>query len=166
MQDNWSSTSASSTAPSTPTQRKKRVPLIRRFLVLLILLASFLLFCVAQIFNPYLIPALDRIVISRAPFNICHEKYSYSQDANGEQGMGHKRRRAISRGVWQGYTCEEIKMGRHCPLLVGTRTGTRKMAMRCYVICAKCINDFGVISERIKYISIASIGGIMPNSPM
>eukprot|EP00554_Chaetoceros_debilis_P002041 CAMPEP_0194082342 /NCGR_PEP_ID=MMETSP0149-20130528/7876_1 /TAXON_ID=122233 /ORGANISM="Chaetoceros debilis, Strain MM31A-1" /LENGTH=681 /DNA_ID=CAMNT_0038764479 /DNA_START=56 /DNA_END=2101 /DNA_ORIENTATION=+ len=93
MQDNWSSTSASSTAPSTPTQRKKRVPLIRRFLVLLIVLASFLLFCLAQIFNPYLIPALDRIVISRAPFNICHEKYSYSQDANGEQGMGHKRRR-------------------------------------------------------------------------
>ena len=93
MQDNWSSTSASSTAPSTPTQRKKRVPLIRRFLVLLIVLASFLLFCLAQIFNPYLISALDRIVISRAPFNICHEKYSYSQDANGEQGMGHKRRR-------------------------------------------------------------------------
>lgn len=95
MQDNWSSTSASSTAPSTPTQRKKRVPLIRRILVLVILLASFLLFCVAQIFNPYLIPALDRIVLSRAPFNLCHEKYSYIQDANGEQGirMGHKRRR-------------------------------------------------------------------------
>jgi hypothetical protein len=93
MHDNWSSTSASSTAPSTPTQRKKRVPLIRRILVLVILLASFLLLCVAQIFNPYLIPALDRIVLSRAPFNLCHEKYSYIQDANGEQGMGHKRRR-------------------------------------------------------------------------
>lgn len=103
MQNRWSSESASapasarSTAPSTPTpapptEPKRRVPLIRRILVLLVLLSTFILFCVAQIFNPYLIPALDRIVLSRPPFNICHEKYSSSQDAEGEQGMGHEQR--------------------------------------------------------------------------